>query len=597
MMASTIFAQPPQAFKYQSVVRDNTGETLTNQLVSFRLSIHDSEATGTILYQETHSVTTNQFGLVNLEIGNGMPLIGTFPGIDWSTNDKFLEIELDPAGGTSYVALGTSQLLSVPYALYSDYTAHDLRNTLDEAYDEGGPGSGRFITADTGPVMFTVPATATNSAIDAANINFNDASSTILATTWGIGSAFEGHIINPANTSNAIVGITAGTGDGVYGLSGPAIPAGFGNVKIAGIAGESNVQCGVAGYSQFKDGVLGGTRQTGTFGDDADPYTITGGVHGEPAHPIENDGDNFSVVGTQSLGYSSTGVLGIGGQKGHGVIGIPGGHPVVTTAGVRGITREPDDDWPPANFPLKPLFNKEQVGVLGQAKDYVAVWGESLDKIGMVGSSGNKLSFIDLPPVLAGVYGTASQNNGIGVLGIASDGVGVHGKSNDGIALLGESDNATGVEGKSTGTLQTNAGVHAIGNGVAAAGVPNAAALAIENGAIYVDGEHRPAGTFTITGSWTQVYSCYDGDPSHDHGIANYVNVVLSNDLIVDDPDGSIILLTVESQSSYYQTLFAQVYSKLNGSAQIRISSIGCSPPFGAVKVHYLIINPAPQGS
>jgi len=186
------------------------------------------------------------------------------------------------------------------------------------------------------------------------------------------------------------------------------------------------------------------------------------------------------------------------------------------------------------------------------------------------------------------------QNNGVGVLGIASVGVGVHGKSTDGIALLGESDNATGVEGKSTGTLQTNAGVHAIGNGVAAAGVPNASALEIENGAIRINGEHRPAGTFTITGSWTPVYSCYDGDPSHAHGIANYVNVVLSNDLIVDDPDGSIILLTVECQTYYYQTLFAQVYSKSNGSAQIRVSTIGCSPPYGTVKVHYLIINPAP---
>ncbi|MCD4789553.1 MAG: hypothetical protein K8R37_06085, partial [Bacteroidales bacterium] len=118
-IALCTIAQPPQAFKYQAVVRDNTGEIISNQSVGIRISIHDATAGGTIIYQETFTETTNQFGLVNLEIGNGTPTIGTFATIDWGSNSKFLELEIDPSGGTSYVSMGTSQLLSVPYALYS----------------------------------------------------------------------------------------------------------------------------------------------------------------------------------------------------------------------------------------------------------------------------------------------------------------------------------------------------------------------------------------------------------------------------------------------------------------------------------------------
>jgi len=120
-IAFTSFAQAPQAFKYQTVVRDNIGEVIANQNVSFRISIRNIYTTGLVLYQESHTVMTNQFGLANIEIGNGTPPItGTFSSIDWGENSKFLEIELDTAGGTSYISMGVSQLLSVPYALHSE---------------------------------------------------------------------------------------------------------------------------------------------------------------------------------------------------------------------------------------------------------------------------------------------------------------------------------------------------------------------------------------------------------------------------------------------------------------------------------------------
>ena len=120
LMATAIFSQPPQAFKYQTVVRDAAGDILSNQMTGFRMSVHDGTPSGTVVYQETHIASTNAFGLVSLEIGTGSPTIGSFVLIDWSSGSKYLETEIDPAGGTAFQTAGTTQLLSVPYALFAD---------------------------------------------------------------------------------------------------------------------------------------------------------------------------------------------------------------------------------------------------------------------------------------------------------------------------------------------------------------------------------------------------------------------------------------------------------------------------------------------
>lgn len=123
-LAITVFAQTPQAFKYQAVVRDNAGEIIANQSVKFRISIRTGSAGGAVVYRETHPVITNGFGLANLNIGEGTPVSGTFSSIDWATPTKFLEVELDPLGGNNYVSMGTTQLISVPYALFAENTAN-----------------------------------------------------------------------------------------------------------------------------------------------------------------------------------------------------------------------------------------------------------------------------------------------------------------------------------------------------------------------------------------------------------------------------------------------------------------------------------------
>jgi hypothetical protein len=117
LIGSSVFAQSPEAFKYQAIARDAGGNILSNHNVSLKISILKTNDTGTSVYIETHTVTTNSFGLINLNIGTGTIVSGDFSSIDWANDKYYLKVEMDPAGGTSYQAMGTSQLLSVPYAL------------------------------------------------------------------------------------------------------------------------------------------------------------------------------------------------------------------------------------------------------------------------------------------------------------------------------------------------------------------------------------------------------------------------------------------------------------------------------------------------
>ena len=113
------FGQAPEGFKYQAVVRDAGNTILNNQSVGMRMTIQQGSIGGTAVYQETFSTTTNAYGLVNLEIGNGTVVTGTFATIDWANGPYFIETAVDVTGGTSYAVMGTSQLMSVPYALYA----------------------------------------------------------------------------------------------------------------------------------------------------------------------------------------------------------------------------------------------------------------------------------------------------------------------------------------------------------------------------------------------------------------------------------------------------------------------------------------------
>lgn len=112
-------AQSPEQISYQAVIRDNNSDLVTNSDVSIRILIRQGSITGTTAYQEEHNTTTNTNGLVSLIIGKGTPISGDFNDILWSQDSHFIETQVDIEGGTNFDVIGTSQLLSVPYALHS----------------------------------------------------------------------------------------------------------------------------------------------------------------------------------------------------------------------------------------------------------------------------------------------------------------------------------------------------------------------------------------------------------------------------------------------------------------------------------------------
>ena len=117
VLTANVFAQAPQKMSYQAVIRNSSNALVNSTAVGMRISILQATTTGTAVYVETQTPTTNANGLVSLEIGAGTAVTGTFAGIDWSAGPYFIKTETDPAGGSSYSITGTSQLLSVPYAL------------------------------------------------------------------------------------------------------------------------------------------------------------------------------------------------------------------------------------------------------------------------------------------------------------------------------------------------------------------------------------------------------------------------------------------------------------------------------------------------
>jgi len=119
-VCNNVLAQTPNGINYQAVLRNTNNQIITNQNVGLRLSVLQTSSTGTVAYSETFNTTTNDYGVVNLVLGQGTVLSGSFSNIDWGIASYFVKVDVDFTGGVNYQFMGTSQLQSVPYALYAE---------------------------------------------------------------------------------------------------------------------------------------------------------------------------------------------------------------------------------------------------------------------------------------------------------------------------------------------------------------------------------------------------------------------------------------------------------------------------------------------
>ncbi|MGU3374429.1 beta strand repeat-containing protein [Chryseobacterium sp. M5A1_1a] len=304
-------AQAPEKMSYQAVVRNGSGQLLSNQAIAIRLSILQGSAAGPSVYSERLTGNTNANGLVTLEIGTGTVLSGTFSTIDWPSGSYYLKTETDPSGGTTYTITGTSQLLSVPYAMY--------------AKTAGSSGGG-----------FTIPYANT----------VNNASTLFSLTNDGDGTSLEGNNNSTTSSIAAVRGVVTNTAPGGFSSGVRGINNGTGGLGIGAWGSQNGSGWGVYGVTPNGLGVYGNSSANGT-GVYANSNTGTGltatSNNGIPATiSILNNTNNNNVLNASSVGngtvvnVSTTGTgAGVKSSTGSG-IAIQGITTAQSSAGIIG---------------------------------------------------------------------------------------------------------------------------------------------------------------------------------------------------------------------------------------------------------------------
>ncbi len=163
-MLGSMLAQAPQSFKYQAVARNSEGAVLANAAIGLKVDIRQGSINGNAVYSETFTTASNSVGIFNVNIGEGMPVTGSFSDIDWGDGSYFLHIALDVNGGTNYTDMGTTRLLSVPYSLYTGSIYVNYSNDTLYIGDQyviisgggGGGGGGNTVTDFDGNTYETV---------------------------------------------------------------------------------------------------------------------------------------------------------------------------------------------------------------------------------------------------------------------------------------------------------------------------------------------------------------------------------------------------------------------------------------------------------
>ena len=254
LAAVTAIGQTPSPgiFNYQGVARNSVGNVLVNQTITLRLTIHDGSAAGPTVYQESRATATNPFGLFNVQVGSAgaSNVTGTIAGVNWGVGAKYLQVEIDPNGGTTFINIGTAQIASVPYSLYSS-----LANDLVLPFLKTQAASGSTLIGITNSATTGTQGAFTGTSASADNNAFAITGTISSTTPGGFSSGVRGVNNGTGGLGIGVYGSQNGSGWGVYGTT----PNGI------GVHGQSAAGFGVYGLSTSGVGVYGNST-TGNAG-------------------------------------------------------------------------------------------------------------------------------------------------------------------------------------------------------------------------------------------------------------------------------------------------------------------------------------------
>jgi len=329
-------AQSPQKMSFQAVVRNNSNTLISNQPVGLKISILQGSATGAAVYTETQTANTNSNGLVTIQIGGGAVLLGDFATIDWSNGPYFIQTDTDVNGGTNYTLTSTTQLLSVPYALYAQTSGSSIPGPQGAT----GPAGANGLNGVDG-VNGANGAQGPQGIAGDSGINGQDGLSAYQIWLNAGNTGTEEQFINSLHGQTGPqgpIGLTGATGaTGAQGQTGATGPQGLqGVIGLTGATGPQGQQ-GVIGLT----GANGLQGQTGPQG----PIGLTGATGPQgPQGIIGLTGANGATGAQGPIGLTgatgpqgpqgvngltgATGATGAQGQTGatgpQGPIGLPG---------------------------------------------------------------------------------------------------------------------------------------------------------------------------------------------------------------------------------------------------------------------------------
>ncbi|MFM7628814.1 MAG: hypothetical protein ACKO44_04795 [Algoriphagus sp.] len=345
LLTSLAWAQAPQKMSYQAIIRTASNVVVASSPVGIKISIVSTSPSGTVVYSERHSKTTNANGLLSLEIGGGIALSGNFSAIDWGNGPYFIKTETDPSGGSNYSIVGSTELLSVPYALYAVKSGSNTTGAVGATGPAGpqGPQGPAGATGAQGPIGLAGPVGPQGPAGAIGPAGATGAQGPI-GMTGPVGPQGAQGLTGPAGATGPAgpqgptgnPGPAGATGpQGPLGLTGPSGPAG-----VAGPAGPQGVPgpIGPAGLTW-----KGAWSATGSYVKDdvvgyngASYFCITP-VSNSSATPDTN-GSNWALLASQGAPgpQGPTGAMGPQGPA--GTNGSPGATGPQGPAGNTGAT-------------------------------------------------------------------------------------------------------------------------------------------------------------------------------------------------------------------------------------------------------------------